>query len=215
MELEQKPLKVFIIASKETGYEGYPEYPANYAIGELPNVRLTNRGELLSPGEYTPVTKNGKRCDHFSSLQNVELQKIMNDVEEHPIVRYLAEQEFKRRLVRDYVPDTRAGETSEVKMAKILENTINNLSFSQKKMADHFCQYAHKSLDKDLFNGFISRYIIVHAWKWRNSKPGTGPMYYDGRNEYVCEQCSKIVDALEWGYYYDEYCRELAKKMNR
>ena len=212
--MEQKPLKVYIKASNEMGYEGYPEYPNDYVIGELPNIRLNNRGELLKPNEYDPLTKDDKRCSHFRSERTETLAKIMDDNDEHPIVRHLAKEEYLSRLVRDYVPDTRAGETAEVKFAKVLENTINNLSFSQKKMADHFCQFAHRSIDKDLFIGFISRYIIVHAWKWRNSKPGTGPMYYDGRNQYVCEQCSKIVDALEWGYYYDEYCRELAKKMN-
>lgn len=213
MELEQKPLKVFIIATKEEGFEGYPEYPTNYAIGDLPNVRLTNRGELLKPGEYTPVTKDGRRCDLFNCRQDHELRKIMDDVEEHPIVRYLAEQEFKKRLVRDYVPNTRSGETKEQKMAKILESAINNCGFYQEKMAEYFCQYAHRYLDHSLFTGFIRNYILIHAWKWRNSKHG-GP-YYDGRNEYACERCSKIVDALEWGYYYDEYCREMEKKMNR
>ena len=225
MELEQKPMKVFIIVtdedkrkSKVSDYEihdAYPEYPTNYAIGEMPDARTVNGGDLFKPGEYTPVTKDGQRCDFFNCRQDHELRKIMDDVEEHPIVRYLATQEFQKRTVRDYVPKTNEGETAEVKFAKVLERKVNNYSFSQKQMADHFCQYAHRSLDADLFKGFISRYIIVHAWKWRKTNPNGLPKYYDDRNEYVCKACSEIVDALEWGYYYDEYCREMEKKMNR
>jgi len=205
-------IKIFVKATEEI----IVTTPTMCEYGSMPEMNIP--GDTMNtykPDEYDPLTKDNKRCSRFKSERTDTLAKIMDDKDEHPIVRGLAKEEYFRRLVRDYVPDTRAGETAEVKMAKILENKINNLSFSQRQMADHFCQYAHRSLDKDLFNGFISRYIIVHAWKWRNSKPGTGPMYYDGRNEYVCEQCSKIVDALEWGYYYDEYCREMAKKMNR
>lgn len=183
-------------------------------FGEMPIVTTEDNRSIL-PDSYIPVTNSGRRCDYFNCNTEPELVKYMNDVDEHPIVRHFAKEEYLRRLMRDYVPNEREGETKETKLAKILENKINNTCFYQDKMADHFCQFAHRYLDQSLFEGFIRRYIIVHAWKWRNSKPGTGPVYYDGRNQYTCEACSKIVDAMDWGYAYDRYCKEMEKKMNR
>ena len=118
----------------------------------------------------------------------------MNDEQEHPIVRGLAKEEYLRRLIRDFVPDTKAGETKEDKMAEILEDTINNFSFDQKKMAEHFSQFAHRYLDQSLFEGFIRWYIVLHAKKFRDGR-------YDGRNEWVCELCNRIVKFLDWEYY--------------
>ena len=183
-------------------------------FGEMPIVTTEDNRSIL-PGDYIPVTNSGRRCDYFNCNTINELEKYMNDVEEHPIVRHFAKEEYTRRLIRDYIPNEREGETKETKLAKIIENAINNSGFSQSDMAKHFCQYAHRYLDQSLFEGFIRHYIVIHAWKWRNSKPGTGPVYYDGRNQYACEACSKIVDALEWDYPYNMYCKEMEKKMNR
>ena len=188
--------------------------PCECQFGEMPAV-ITDDVRHVKPDNYIPVTNSGRRCDYFNCNTDHELVTYMNDVEEHPIVRHLAKEEYTRRLIRDYIPNEREGETKETKLAKVLENAINNCSFSQSKMADHFCQYAHRYLDQSLFEGFITRYIIVHAWKWRNSNPGGIPMYYDPRNKYACEACSKIVDALDWGYAYNQYCKEMEKKMNR
>ena len=188
--------------------------PGECQFGELPPV-ITDDYRHVKSDDYIPVTNTGRRCDYFNCNRTDELVEIMNDVEEHPIVRHFAKEEYTRRLIRDYTPNIREGETAEAKMAKIIENAVNNSGFYQEKMADHFCQFAHRYLDQSLFEGFIRRYIIVHAWKWRNSNPGGIPMYYDDRNKYTCEACSKIVDALDWGYYLNDYSREMEKKMNR
>lgn len=184
--------------------------PCECQFGEMPAV-ITDDVRHVKPDNYIPVTNSGRRCDYFNCNDTKELEQFMNDADEHPIVRHFAKEEYTRRLIRDYTPNKREGETKETKMAKIIENAINNTGFSQRDMAKHFCQYAHRYLDQSLFEGFIRHYIVIHAWKWRNSKPGTGPVYYDGRNQYTCEACSKIVDALEWDYYVDMYGRELEK----
>ena len=148
------------------------------------------------------LTTTGIDVERLDWEQTYKLEEAY-DKEENPEVKQKIEHVLFERYRRDYRPDTRAGETNEEKMAKLLENTINNCGFYQEKMAEYFCQHAHRYLDQSLFEGFIRRYVIVHAWKWRNSKPGTGPVYYDGRNQYTCEACSKIADALDWGYYVD------------
>lgn len=191
-------IKIFVKATEET----IETTPTMCEYGNMPEMNIP--GDIkhtYKPDEYDPLTKDGKRCSHLNAERTETLAKIMNDEEEHPIVRDLAKEEYLRRLIRDFVPNTREGETKETKMAKVLENVINDCGFSQSDMAKHFCQYAHRYLDQSLFEGFIRYYILIHAKKWRDSKPGTGPMYYDGRNKYACEACSKIVDALEWDYY--------------
>jgi len=191
-------IKIFVKATEET----IETTPTMCEYGSMPEMNIPGDIEhTYKPDEYDPLTKDGKRCSNFRSEYTEALAKIMNDEEEHPIVRGLAKEEYLRRLIRDFVPNTREGETKETKMAKVLENVINNCGFSQSEMAKHFCQYAHRYLDQSLFDGFIRYYILIHAKKWRDSKPGTGPMFYDPRNKYACEACSKIVDALEWDYY--------------
>lgn len=192
-------IKIFVKATEET----IETTPTMCEYGSMPEMNIPGDIEhTYKPDEYDPLTKDGKRCSRLNAERTENLAKIMNDEEEHPIVRGLAKEEYLRRLIRDYVPNTREGETKETKMAKMLENVINNCGFSQSEMAKHFCQYAHRYLDGSLFDGFIRYYILIHAKKWRDSKPGTGPMYYDDRNKYACEACSKIVDALEWDYYF-------------
>lgn len=192
-------IKIFVKATEET----IETTPTMCEYGSMPEMNIPGDIEhTYKPDEYDPLTKDGKRCSYLNSERTETLVKIMNDEEEHPIVRGLAKEEYLRRLIRDFVPNTREGETKETKMAKVLENVINDCGFAQSKMAKHFCQYAHRYLDESLFDGFIRYYILIHAKKWRDSKPGTGPMFYDGRNKYACEACSKIVDALEWDYYF-------------
>lgn len=180
--------------------------PAECNFGDMPVV-ITEDNEHVKPGDYIPVTNNGRRCDRFNCDRNDELRKIMDDADEHPIVRHYAKEEYMRRLVRDYVPNTRAGETKEVKMAKILENAINDCGFYQDEMAKHFSQYAHRYLDNSLFGGFILNYIFIHALKYRNGR-------YDGRNEFACKACDAIVRKLDdefgWEYYVERFKRESA-----
>ena len=164
--------------------------------------------------EEEKLTTTGLKVNRLDCEQTYKLEEAY-DKEENPEIKAKIEHVLFYRYRRDYRPYKREGETSETKWAKMIENVINNCSFDQNEMADYFCQHAHRYLDQSLFEGFIRRYVIVHAWKWRNSKPGTGPVYYDGRNQYTCEACSKIVDALDWGYYLDRYSREMEEKLNR
>lgn len=164
--------------------------------------------------EEKTLTTTGIDVERLNCEQTYKLEEAY-DREENPEVKQKIEHVLFERYRRDYRPNKREGETSETKWAKMLENAINNCSFSQSKMAKHFSDHSHRYLDQSLFDGFIRHYVIIHAWKWRNSKPGIGPVYYDGRNQYTCEACSKIVDALEWEYFYDNYCRELDKEKNR
>jgi rubrerythrin len=186
-------LKCYI---KETG-ETLELKPTLCVYGEMPEMNIPgNSMNTYKYGEYDPVARDNTRCSHLNSLRTDKVAEIMNDEQEHPIVRGLAKEEYLRRLIRDFVPDTKAGETKEDKMAEILEDTINNCSFDQKKMAEHFSQYAHRYLDQSLFDGFIRWYIVLHAKKYRDGR-------YDGRNKWACECCNKIVELLEWEYYVD------------
>lgn len=178
---------------------------------EILDADGNNSSAWLKADECFIITETGHKVEYLNSEQTETLEGIY-DAETDERVKDMIARTLAARYRRDFRPNKREGETKETKMAKVLENVINNCSFSQSKMAKHFCQFAHRYLDQSLFEGFIRQYIIVHAWKWRHSKPGTGPVYYDGRNQYACEACSKIVDALEWGYYLDQYNREIENK---